>query len=70
MRKKYILVHYKAPRPAVGSTQPRIQYVLGLFPLRQSGGTGDHSTSTGVEVKNAQIYASTLSYHLYSAVLN
>jgi hypothetical protein len=51
-----------APRPAVGSTQPPIQWEPGALFLRLKwpGRETNHSSTSGAEVKNAWICASTL----------
>jgi hypothetical protein len=49
-------------RPALGSTQPQIQWVLGaLSPgiKRRQGCEADHSPQASAEVKNMWIYTST-----------
>jgi hypothetical protein len=46
-------------RPALGSTQPPIQWVLGV---KRQGREADHSLLTSAEVKKTWIYTSTLQY--------
>jgi hypothetical protein len=50
-------------RPAVGSTQPPIQWVTGL---KRQGREADHSPSASADVKKMWIYASTPPYALIS----
>jgi hypothetical protein len=50
-------------RPALGSTQPPIKWVPGLFPgVKWQGREADHSPPTSAEVKKMWIYTSTLLY--------
>jgi hypothetical protein len=50
-----------ASRPALGPTQPPIQWVPGAFTLRvkRPGREADHSPPSSVEIKNACMYTST-----------
>jgi hypothetical protein len=43
-------------RPALGTTQPPIQWVLGALWLRRQRREADHSPPSSVEVKNAWSY--------------
>jgi hypothetical protein len=56
----------KSSRPALGPTQPPIQWVLGaLSPMvKRSGREADHSPPTSAEVKKMRIYKSTPPYAL------
>jgi hypothetical protein len=51
-------------RPALGSTQPPIQWVPGALSLgvKRSGREADHSPPTSAEVKKMWIYTSTPPY--------
>jgi hypothetical protein len=51
-------------RPALGSTQPPIQWVTGgSFPgVKRPGREADHSPPTSAEVKKMWIYTSTPPY--------
>jgi hypothetical protein len=51
-------------RPALGPTQPPIQWVLGTLSLevKRPGREGDHSPPSSAEVKNAWSYTSGLLY--------
>jgi hypothetical protein len=53
-----------SPRPALGSTQPPIQWVTGsLSPgVKRPGREADHSPPASAEVKKMWIYTSTPSY--------
>jgi hypothetical protein len=55
---KEIFVHSTASRPAVGPTQPLIQWIpCALSPgVKWPGRGADHSPSTRVKVKNAELY--------------
>jgi hypothetical protein len=63
-RVKYFL--FTLSRPALGSTQPPIQWVPGdLFPvIKRPGREADHSPPAGAEVKKMWIYTSTPQYVL------
>jgi hypothetical protein len=54
----------KSPRPALGSTQPPIQWVAGVHSLgvKRSGNEADHSPPPSAEVKKMCIYKSTPPY--------
>jgi hypothetical protein len=54
----------KLSRPALGSTQPPIQWVPGtLSPgVKRQGREGDHSLPANAEVKKMRIYTSTPPY--------
>jgi hypothetical protein len=58
----------KSSRPALGSTQPHIQWVPGaLSPgVRRQGREADHSPPTSAEVKKMWIYTS-ISPHVFIA---
>jgi hypothetical protein len=49
-----IFLHSTSSRPALGPTQPPIQWVPGALSLgvKQPGREGDHSPPTSAEVKN------------------
>jgi hypothetical protein len=51
-------------RPALGSTQPSIQWVPGALSsgIKRQGREADHSTPTSAEVKKMWIYTSTPPY--------
>jgi hypothetical protein len=49
------------PRPVVGPTQARIQWVSGV---KRQGRAADHSSPTSAEVKKTWIYTSTPPYGL------
>jgi hypothetical protein len=51
-------------RPALGPTQPPIQWVQEALPLgvKQQGHEADHSPQTCAEVKKTRIYTSTSPY--------
>jgi len=59
-------------RPALGPTQPPIQWVLGVLSqgVNRSGREADHSPKPSVEVKNAWSYTSTLPVHLHGVLLS
>jgi hypothetical protein len=59
-------------RPALGPTQPPIQWVPGALSLgvKQSGREGDHSPPSSAEVKNAWSYTSTPPIRFYGVVLS
>jgi hypothetical protein len=47
-------------RPALGPTQPPIQWVTGFFPgVKRPGREDDHSPPTSAEVKKTWVYTST-----------
>jgi hypothetical protein len=52
-------------RPAVGSTQPPIQLVLGVLSagVKQQGRQADHSPPTSAEVKKTWIYTLPICLH-------
>jgi hypothetical protein len=54
----------KSSRPALGSTQPPIQWVRGTLSLwvRRSGREADHSPPASAEIKKVWIHTSTLPY--------
>jgi hypothetical protein len=54
----------KSSRPALGSTQPPIQWVPGVFSsgVKRPGCEADHSLPASAEVKKMWIYTSTTSY--------
>jgi hypothetical protein len=50
-------------RPALGSIQPPIKWVPGLFPgIKRQGREADHSPPTTAEIKKMWIYTSTPPY--------
>jgi hypothetical protein len=53
-----------SPRPALGATQPPIEWVAGAVSLgaRRPGREADHSPPTSAKVKKTWIYTSTPSY--------
>jgi hypothetical protein len=61
-----------ASRPALGPTQPHIQWVKEALSLRvkRSGREADHSPPSSVEVKNAWSYNSTPPIRLNGVVLS
>jgi hypothetical protein len=61
-----------ASRPALGPTQPPIQWVPGALShgLKRPWREADHSRPSSAEVKNAWSYTTTLPIHLYGAVLS
>jgi hypothetical protein len=67
-----IFLFTTASRPALGPTQPPIQWVLGALPLevKRSGCEADHSPPSSAEVKNAWSCTSTLSIRLSCVILD
>jgi hypothetical protein len=59
-------------RPALGPTQPPIQWVPGVLSLgvKRLGREADHSPPSSTEVKNAWSYTSTPQIRLYGVVLS
>jgi hypothetical protein len=59
-----IFLFTTASRPALGPTQPPIQWVPGALSLgvKRSGREADHSPPSSAEVKNAWSYTSTAQY--------
>jgi hypothetical protein len=59
-----IFLFTTAARPALGPTQPPIQWVPGAlsFGVKRPGCEADHSPSSSAEVKNGWSYTSTKSY--------
>jgi len=62
-----IFLFTTASRPALGPTQPPIQWVPGV---NRSGCEADHSPPFSAEVKNVLCYTSTPPVHPYGAVLS
>jgi hypothetical protein len=56
--------------PALGSTQPPIQWVPGaLSPgVKRPGREADHTLPTSAEVKKTWVYTSTLPYLMYNLI--
>jgi hypothetical protein len=67
-----IFLFTTASRPALGPTQPPIQWVPEALSLgvKRSGREADHSPSSGAEVKNAWSYTSTSPIRLHGVVLS
>jgi hypothetical protein len=61
-----------ASRPALGPTQPPIQWVPVILSTRVKGPgrEADHSPPSSAEVKNAWSYTSIPAIHLHGVVLN
>jgi len=59
-----IFLFTTASRPALGPTQPPIQWVTGTLSLgvKRPGREGDHSPPSSAEIKNAWSYTSTPPY--------
>jgi hypothetical protein len=67
-----IFLFTTASRPALGPTQPPIQWVSGILSLgvKRPGREADHSPPSSAEVKNAWSYVSTLPIRLRGVVLS
>jgi hypothetical protein len=67
-----IFLFTTASRPALGPTQPPIQWVLGSLSLRvkRPGREANHSPPSSAEVKNAWSYTSTSPISLHGVVLS
>jgi hypothetical protein len=67
-----IFLFTTASRPALWSTQPRIQWVTGALSVgvKWPGREADHSLPSSAEVKNAWSYTSTPPVHLHGLVLS
>jgi hypothetical protein len=65
-------MHIIASRPALGPTQPPIQWVPGALSLgiKWPGREADHSPQSNAEVKNAWSYTSAPPVHLHGVVLS
>jgi hypothetical protein len=68
----HMLPNFTASRPAVGPTQPPIQWVPGTLSLRvnQPGREADHLPPSSAEVKNGWSYTSTSPIRLHGVVLS
>jgi hypothetical protein len=66
-----IFLFTTASRPALGPTQPPIQWVPGSFPgVKRPRREADHSSPSSAEVKNAWTYTSTPPIRLHCMVLS
>jgi hypothetical protein len=67
-----IFLFTTASRPALGSTQPPIQWVPRAFSVgaKRPGREADHSPPSSAEVKNAWSYTTTPPVHLNGVVLS
>jgi hypothetical protein len=68
----WIFLFTTASRPALGSTQPPVQWIPGAVSLgvKQPGRKADHSPPSSAEVKNAWNYAYTPPIRLHDVVLS
>jgi hypothetical protein len=66
-----ILLFTTASRPALGPTQPPIQWVPGFLSLgiKRPGSEADHSSPSSALIKNAWSYTSTPPIRLHGVVL-
>jgi hypothetical protein len=67
-----ILLFTTASRPALGPTQPSIQWVTGALSLvvKRPGREADYQPPSSAEVKNAWNYTSSPPVHLNGVVLS
>jgi hypothetical protein len=67
-----IFLFTTASRPALGPTQPPIQWVPGAVSLgiKRPGCEADHTPPSSAEVKNAWSYTSTLPVRLHGVVIS
>jgi hypothetical protein len=67
-----IFLYTTESRPALGPTQPLIQWVAVVLSLgvKRPGGEADHSPPSSVEVKNVWSYTSTPPVRLHGVVLS